>query len=287
MVRILLAGGAALCGVAIYAAEPEYNGDVAQWLEVAAPPAADQGERMVWHYAACYSKHEWRVDADGDRVDARLTTEKVEKPRPRPSFDPTAEKFRMADEFADVGDGWLVGFNAGEFGAALYWFSHDGKRNYKVSDDQVVAFFTLDDGVYAIEGLAHGSESRGSVIRMARPDPRGRWQAHEVTKLPFAPYAVSVCKDGTMLIALSDALVAVGDDRKVRVLLADAPWDSLYPNSSVLSRDEQKLYIGMRQFVGELDLKSKTLRLVVPTDKFLNKLPDDQAKQIRKTWGGQ
>ena len=42
---------------------------------------------------------------------------------------------------ARVDDGWLVGFNKGEFGAALYWFSADGKQNYKISDHQVWEFF--------------------------------------------------------------------------------------------------------------------------------------------------
>ena len=42
------------------------------------------------------------------------------------------------DRFGDrhvlgVADGWLVGFNAGEFGGGLWWFSFDGKRSKRIS----------------------------------------------------------------------------------------------------------------------------------------------------------
>jgi hypothetical protein len=136
-----------------------------------------------------------------------------------------------------------------------------------------VDFFRIADGYYAIEGLSHLGSSTGSVIQIARTKPNAAWEASEVIKLPFAPYAVSVCKDQSMLITLSDELVSVGKDHKIEKLLPSAPWSGLYPTSSVLSRDEKKLYIGMRQFVGEFDLKEKKLRLLVSSDKFLNKLP--------------
>ena len=72
-----------------------------------------------------------------------------------PEFTPAVGQFRGASAFARVGDGWFVGFNQGEFGAALYWFSLDGQRNYKISDHQVLQFVRVWDGICAIEGLAH------------------------------------------------------------------------------------------------------------------------------------
>jgi hypothetical protein len=88
-----------------------------------------------------------------------------------------------------------------------------------------------------------------------------------------------------MLVTLSDSLVSVGDDHKITTLFPDAPWSGLYPNSSVLSSDEQKLYIGMRQFVGELGIATKKLRLLIPSDAFLNKLPKEDEQLIRQQYG--
>jgi hypothetical protein len=42
----------------------------------------------------------------------------------------------------------------------------------------------------------------------------------------------------------------------------------------------------MRQFVGEFDLKTKTLRFLIPSDQFLNRLPKQQESQIRQQFGG-
>jgi hypothetical protein len=180
-----------------------------------------------------------------------------------------------------VDDGWLVGFNHGEFGAALYWFNHDGKHHYKISNHQVVAFFSLPDGIYAIEGLAHMGASCGSVIRITRPTTSGHWQASRVVRLPYAPNTVAVRRDGSIVIALSDSLVSVGPDHHVNTLISDAPWGGLYPSSSILLPDESRLYIGMRQFVGEVDLATNHLRLLVPSVNFLNRLPDDDERRIR------
>lgn len=240
---------------------------------------------MVWHFAANQSRHNWHVFIDRGQICAQLTDAKSAEQRERPKFTPKVDQFRDGSSFARVEDGWLVGFNRGEFGAALYWFSPDGKENYKVSEHQIVDFFSLPDGLHAIEGLAHMGISEGSIVRIARPEPKGRWQATTVTKLSFAPYAVSVQRNGTMLITLSNSLVRVGDDRKVTTLLDAPPWDALYPNSSVTSADEQKLYIGMRQFVGEIDIPTKTLRLLVPSAEFLNKLPKEDEHLIRKQYG--
>ena len=239
---------------------------------------------MAWFYAANYSNHTWRVYADSKQIYARLAPGKPPHGE-RPKFTPKTGRFQGGASFAAVDDGWLVAFNEGEFGAALYWFSRDGKRNYKISDHHIVDFFSLADGLHAIAGLAHLSMSEGTIIRIARPQPKARWHASTVTKLPFAPYAISVRRDGTMLVTLSHSLVSIGDDRKIATLLPDAPWGGLYPNSSVLSSDQQKLYIGMRQFVGEFDIPTKKLRLLIPSPAFLNKLPKEDEQWLRKQYG--
>lgn len=267
-------------------AEPEYSRAVSHWQEIFMPSRGNLAEYLVWSNAAGRSQYEWRVFADGGEICAeRITPQVLDKQRRGLKFVPEAGEFHGASEFVRVDDGWVVAFNEGEFGAALYWFSPDGQHNYKISDHKVVGFFSLSDGLHAIEGLAHMGVSEGSIIRIARPQAGARWQATAVTKLPFAPFAVSVRHDGTMLITLSDSLVSVGENRKINTLLADPPWGE-YPNSSVLSPDEQKLYIGTRQFVGEFDIPRKKLRLLIPSNALFNKLPKEDEERIRKYYGG-
>lgn len=256
---------------AIGAAFPEYPREVRQWQEVSLPPNDDEYRMTAWFQAASFfsKSWEWRVFVDRDHVCARLASEPRRDTRGRPIFTPKAPHFTARDDTAlqRVGDGWLVGFNDGEFGAALYWFSRDGQQNYKISDHQVVDFFSGLDGIYAIEGLGHMGFSGGSVIRIAPAMPGGHWQASTVAKLPLDPCTVSTRHDGTMFITSPDRIVAVGRDRSVTTLLRDPWW--YRPTSAVLSPDEQKLYIGMDYFVGEFDIPTSTLRLLVPSDAFL------------------
>lgn len=278
----LLRVGLFILAASARAAEPDYLAEIEKWQEVAVPSETQKAERRVWFYSANYSMVEWRVFSDDGRALAERIHGGQAKRPDKLRFLPKAGRFQGGSAFASVDDGWLVGFNQGEFGAALYWFSQDGKRSYKISGHQVVDFVSRPDGIYAIEGLAHMGMSVGSVIRVSRATPGAHWKAETVVKLPFAPYALSVRGDGTMLITLSDSVVSVGPDHTVHTLLAKAPWGGLYPNSSLISADETRLYIGMRQFVGEFDLKNNKLRLLVPSAESLNKLPKEVEEQMRK-----
>jgi len=230
---------------------------------------------MVRLYAANHSKHEWRVSVERGHVCAQLTSVKLSGQHERPAID-------GASSFARVDDGWLVGFNHGEWGGALYWYSPDGKNKYKVSDHQIVDFFSLPNGIHAIEGMAHLSINRGSIIRIARSEPHSHWKAITVTSLFAKPYAISMHRDNAMLITLSNSLISVDTDYNISILLHDPPWGNLFPNSSVLSSDQQKLYIGMRQFVGEFDIPTKKVRLLIPSGAFLHKLSKKEEREIRK-----
>ncbi len=284
LIRFLLISTLLACSFgAQKAAEPNYSHDPSTWRGEVCPPRTDRRAHSLWSYAANYSKIEWRVSSEGGRVQAQRKEKAEQQPSARPKFDPKAGQLRAPSAFARVDDGWLIGFNHGEFGAALYWFSLDGNRNYKISDHQVVDFISTPDGFLAVEGLAHLGTSRGSLIRVTRAKGEKQWKAKSLVTLPFAPYAVSRRRDGALLITLSDSLVAVapGDRAKVQTLLADADWGGLYPNSSALASDERKLYIGMRQFVGEFDLQTKTLRFLIPGKEFLNRLSKGQEDEIR------
>jgi hypothetical protein len=264
----------------------EYPRQVARWQVVPHPSESDMLAYERWLCAANYAIDiEWRVFVNDGQVCAQLTNELLEQQPTYPNFTPPRRRFYSQGRriYCPVDDGWLVGFNNGEFGAALYWFSHDGERNYKISDHQVVDFISTPNGILAIEGLAHFWISEGSLISISRQEGSDRWQAHSIVELTFAPEACSLCRDGTILITLSDVLVVVGSDHQIQTLLASTDWGDFYPKSSVLSPDEKKLYIGMRQYVGEFDFETKQLRYLIPNENFLNKLSKKEEDVIEKS----
>ena len=258
------------------AEEPSYIRELSKWREIPVPRASNKAKREIWFRRANAAEFEWRVYRQNRVPCARLFDESTERYPDRPDFLPKTGTFSGPSACVKVEDGWLVGYNRGEWGGSLWWFSPDGKREYKISNHQIVDFIMMPDGIRAIEGLAHMGISEGSVIRITRPTAETRWRASVETRLPFAPYAVSLHHNNDLLITLSDSLVLVGANHKVRTLLIGNPWGGLYPNSSILTLNGQILYIGMRQFVGEFDLRTGRLRFLLPSLPFLNKLTTEE-----------
>jgi HEAT repeat protein len=195
--------------------------------------------------ALVYSESEWEVFLRDGLV-------MVTPPRaghtltPRPPFQPYDADYmdpsmRDAYQALKVDDGWLVGFNRGEFGASLWWYSADGKDKVHIGRDQVSLFMQLGDSIYALEGLAHLGGNNGSICRLAR-DKDGKWASEPFVILNEMPEAALLDRDGTMIVVTTDSVVKVWPSGKMR-LLVHSDW--VYPNSAARAADGT-LYIGMR-----------------------------------------
>ena len=196
-----------------------YNSDVTKWIEI--QPSSKSAEHQIWYLAADYCDFSWIVAREEGVVRATLTANADDRRIvDHPPFQTKAENFSGGYAFQRVDDGWLVGFNEGEFGAALYWFSSDGRQKYKISDHQVESFMTTPKGIIAIEGLAHMGLSEGSLIGCKRDPKSQRWVAAELKRFPQAPEAFIRLSDGRLIVALSDSLVALTPDYKMKTLLS-------------------------------------------------------------------
>jgi hypothetical protein len=257
----------------------DYDPDVTKWIEIRRP--TESAEHEIWLYAANRSNVEWMLARRGDDVRAHLFgwREMLKRLFALPPFVPRAEQFSGGRAF-HVNDGWLVGFNEGEFGAALYWFSNDGSRKYKISDDQVVDFMATPTGIIAIQGLAHLGLGEGSVVELAKNPDTGCWVSKERKSLPQAPESFVRSKDGDLFIALSDSLALLTPDNKLEVLVQSTDW--VRPDTLVTSADESKIYIGTWQYVCEYDMQTKNFRYLIADLTFLNRLPKGEEERMRQ-----
>jgi len=258
---------------------------VSNWQMVSVPKDRDSVEFRLWEHGANHSEHNWAVYHDAHAVCARLLNRHRRNDAPLP-FTASAGSFSRARAAVKVKDGWLVGFNRGEWGGALYWFSPDGTDRYKISDHQIVDFIQSGDSVLAIQGLAHLSLSEGSILRVFKTSGARRWRVKTFLTLPKAPETFAMHSDGTLYIVLTDSLVSVDRGRHLTTVHRNAAWGLLYPNSLVLDEASAKAYIGMRQFVGEVSLIDGTAKYSVPDEGYLNRLPKDVEEGIRKQHGG-
>jgi hypothetical protein len=172
-------------------------------------------------------------------------------------------------------DGWIVGFDAGEFGGGLYWFNADGTKHYQINLDRPVDefdsenvrnIFTYRDSVIVLQGLAHMSLDRGKVIRLSRQRD-GRWRAALLCKLNGEPQVCLQDGDGSWIIVTHKTILRMKADGKQQTLGTSEFTSGLYPNSIARTLDGV-IYLGMRHFVARLIPTDKHYRaeLLVPTD---------------------
>lgn len=253
----------------------DYPNDITQWISVLPPKAgSDEG------YSANWSNHEWQVYLDGGAVHA-----KPYDPNGRigenPGFEiPQSKATRGRECTIKVTDGWLIGFNAGEWGGSLWWFSGTGKESYKISDDQIRGYIKKDDVLFAIEGLAHSGISEGKVIKIIKNDKTGKYESVIYSTLPEASDAVTLDNDGSMIIVTTASLIKIASDGKIEKLIEGVFWSGFYANSVVID-SQRNAYIGMRQGIAKLSLTEPTPKIewLIPNNSFLNEEMESYKKR--------
>jgi len=273
----------------------EHSSDPAKWEVIPHPKKEDPSAYHEFLYRANRSKHEWVVNDHGAQVAVRLRQDEPLEDQQSPDFDtslhlhdPNDPIFQAFNADVDpqelkasafrtlkVSDGWIVAYNQGEFGSAVYWFSEDGKSKKKLSNHQINQILIEGDRIFAVEGIAHLSISEGSMIEIKKEG--GEWKVLEFLPLQESAEAIARVGKGDYLVVTSSQLLRVNLDRKILKLIPSADWGTLYPNS--VATDGEYAYIGMRQFVVRCRLgkSAQNFEFLAPSAKWLNTKVGTQA----------
>jgi hypothetical protein len=144
-------------------------------------------------------------------------------------------------------NGWLLGFDAGEFGGGL-WFANDSSKTRKLSNENVRGFVETSAGVLVFVGLAHMGMDSGKVLIVTAHDSDVGMQT--LAKLDGAPQAVTRVSSDVALVATTRGISQVSSAGDIKTLLHET-FGPLYPNS-VVSLPDGTIYTGMRLFVVRL-----------------------------------
>ncbi len=247
-------------------------GDLEKWIETD-PPKDGTGR---WRVANYDIRHEWVVALRDDRPKVRLRDRTDEAPAPLPfDVEPYSSKQRRFS--IKVTDGWIVAYNAGEWGGAIWWYSPDGQERYKISEAGVHGFIPTEEGLLALEGLAHMRRDKGRILRLTEA-PGGRWKSEDFVDLKHAPEVCVKAADGSLIVATTRRLLrVVPASKKVEVILDDVFWGGLYPNSMVIT-PAGVTYLGMRHGVAKVEKEkggSRRLRWLLPNKAFDEKEIDE------------
>ena len=220
-------------------------------------------------YAYNYSKNDWVVYVDGSEMRVDDIRNYKKDPSAKLPFEIKQSNSEWINvsaplagliDFVEVDDGYLVGFNRGEWGGEFYWFSKDGRKKYEISGHQIVRFIMRNNKIYAIEGLAHLGLSGGSIIEIEKK--RKKWTAKEYLKLPTAPQAVQLDSKDNFVVVTSSSLLSIDKIGNIKVLVESGMWELLYPSSMIIQ--DNNVYIGMRKGVYKFDLSTKMSEWLLP-----------------------
>ena len=215
---------------------------------VAYPKPAEDGEDLR---CGNYSRREWEVVLDGERLQIRLdTTRSHQDALPAGIKSRNVAIGTKGDRYvAQVDDGWLVGIDVGEFGGGLWWFSADGRRSKNLSDENIHGFVNTSAGILALAGLAHLGLNSGQVLRIT-DGKAGNRKAEALANLGAAPQAFVAESADAVIVLTTKRLVRVKSSGNVEELLK-TNYGLLYPNSMTLA-PSGTIHVGMRQFVTRL-----------------------------------
>jgi hypothetical protein len=206
---------------------------------------------------ANYARDEWRIEIEGSAV--KITKAATTEPDSGPTLPfalPNDSQMKGRRHVLTVEGGFLVGFDAGEWGGALFWFAKDGSGARRLASENVRGLVALGpDAAIAIEGLAHLSISEGRVRWLERKG--GAFAVTGETQLPDAPQTY-VAAGNSVYVLTTSSLIRIERDRRVTVV-QPVKTPGLYPDSMAIDPGGA-LWIGMRQLV---------LRLSPERDRFV------------------
>jgi hypothetical protein len=151
-----------------------------------------------------------------------------------------------------VDDGWLLGFNAGEWGGSVWWVAPDGGEIRVLDDDvHILDFFELGGRIWAPEVWMKG-HSEINVLELVR-DSTGAWQIHRGPDLRESAEAAIV--DGESLLIASWAGVDEMSADGQLTTLFEVDWFVGHARTprSIVRADDGTIYIGMMHAVVRLE----------------------------------
>jgi len=156
-----------------------------------------------------------------------------------------------------VPGGYLVGYDRGEFGGGLYWFSANGRRHTRLAPaarahsdwfpENVRAISEYNGTLFVFQGVSHLTLRMGRVLKV-RPSDKG-WLVAVLVVLEATPEVVFEERPGKWLMASTNGVSRVNASGTVTRLWGSADvLVYVYP-SSIARTADGNVYVGMRAWV--------------------------------------
>jgi hypothetical protein len=226
---------------------PAGEHEVRNWKRID-PASVTDDQRSSLNYSPC----SWTVFVR----DGVLVARAHHDTRP-----PVPPGFRLPDQWGPPlvvrrgRSGVLFGFNHGEWGGSLLWYSENATFKRELLDENVVEVLPVANGFTIFTGLSHLGSDTGRATEIT--DTGTSYELGRSADLGSAPCAVVGESTGAVLVATMAGIIRVRPDFQVEQLLS-SHWGILYPVS--LALHSKTAYVGMRGIVAEVHLGADAVR---------------------------
>ncbi|MFD1605061.1 hypothetical protein ACFSJW_00545 [Flavobacterium artemisiae] len=158
-----------------------------------------------------------------------------------------------------INNGVLKGYNHGEWGGKLLFEPNDKtKKEIEIKEGNILFLFNYNNKIYFIEGLAHLSVNEGFLYELQIDGDKFSYK--KIIDFGDCPGAYTIFKDNIYVASYQNFYKI--KNLKMEILYKNDFWRSLYPNSIAI-KNEEKVFMGIRGGIVELNLKTKTKRLYI------------------------
>jgi len=141
-----------------------------------------------------------------------------------------------------MNDGWLVGFNHGEFGGSLWFLSLDGSKSKQILSENVTKIAEIFGRAFVFTNAAGQGFSGGAIYEVA---DGGEIKNH--LDFEASPQAYFQESSNSVLVVGVSGVYRVGSNLKEEQIFK-RDLNGFFPNSITAAKDKT-IYIGMHFFV--------------------------------------
>lgn len=154
----------------------------------------------------------------------------------------TGYPFKRVQINHKLDDGWLVGFNFGEWGGGLFWFNESGDEHYRLRFGTIQRIISIGSNVYILQGLDQ-VRGDGRILKLEKKD---RWTVNTLLELNDTPYASFITENNELIIAATENIILVNTEFEAEPLIENGFWKYYAAPNSVIIHDDI-LYVGMSE----------------------------------------
>lgn len=261
---------------------PAFNPDVSTWIENPPPLNTKSFEWHNWRYGARHSSLIWDVRMIDGKVIAQMKTSPYKYDDSLPSYEISVPlQYEKISRSFGVSDGWFIAFNNSKAGSQLWWYGHDGHSRYHVTSAYVTSLIEKGRDIYIFDAYYFNrSPAEGSLQKIIK-DESGIWRVDKVVALETYPSAVQLRKNGDFLVVGNPSVLFFIDEKFERIdLLGMEDWYVTFPRSIVSTLNDKFVYVGSTQYVIEVNLETKQVRYLVPSEEFIEHKIDESNRSL-------